>query len=65
MFMLHLWGIFIQEKATKKTTSGLNVVYSRLGRIGNSFNIGKMAGYGKHLKVENFLDSQPSLAHDN
>ena len=61
-----LMGNFYPRKSQEKTTtSGLIIVCSRLGRIGNSFNIGKMAGYVKHLKVENFLHSQPSLAHGN
>ena len=57
-----LMGDFYVRKTQE--TSRVIVVCSRLERIGNSLKICKMADYVKHWKVENFVRSQPSLAHE-
>ena len=57
------YGGYLSKKKPQETT-GVIAVCSGLERIWNSLKIRKMDGYVKHWKVENFLCSQPTLAHD-
>ena len=62
-FHMRVLRVYVALKTPK--TSGVIVVSSGLGRIGNPLKIRKIVGYVKHWKVENFLNFQLSLAHDS